>query len=75
MASTANQAVLQQALADSIAALAKLYKQPRPDGSVDGSANQWTAMRKSLLEEQKLLREQILAEDGPFEVVTYPPLN
>ena len=75
MASTANQAVLQQALADSIAALAKLCKQSRPDGSVDSSANQWTAMRKSLLEEQKLLREQILAEDGPFEVVTYPPLN
>lgn len=67
-----NQQVLQNALAKNILALEKLYAFPRPDGAVDGSANQWTALRKSLLEEQALLYEQILAADSPFEVVSYP---
>lgn len=67
-----NQQLLQNALAANILALSQLYAQPRPDGSVDGSANQWTAMRRSLLEEQKMLREQILAEDSPFEIQSFP---
>lgn len=70
--SAANQASLQASLAQCIAAYNKLTIQPRPDGAVDGSANQWTAMRKSLLEEMKMLREQIQAEDAPFEIVTFP---
>lgn len=68
-----NQENLQDALAANILALSKLYANPRPDGSVDGSAWQWTALRKSLLEEQQMLYEQILNADGPFEVVTYAP--
>lgn len=52
--------------------LLDMYDQPRPDGAVDGSANQWTAMRKSLLEERQLLLEQIQSCDAPFEVTVYP---
>jgi hypothetical protein len=45
---------------------------PRPDGSVDGSSNQHTGLRKSLLDEMALLRSQIQAEDAPFEVISIP---
>jgi hypothetical protein len=64
---------LQAAYAASCAALAQLYILPRPDESVDGASYQWSALRKSLLEEQEMLLEAILNADGPFEVVTYPP--
>lgn len=67
------QATLQQALADNIAAYAKLCINPRPDGSIDGESNQWNALRKSLLEEQKLIQQQLQSLDGPFEVVQYAP--
>lgn len=67
-----NQQQLQNALAANIAALAQLYAQPRPDGSVDGRSNQWTAMRMALLKEQQEIRLQILMEDAPFEATVYP---
>ena len=67
------QAMLQQALADNVAAYAKLCINPRPDGSIDGESNQWNALRKSLLEEQLSLLKQIQALDGAFEVTTYAP--
>jgi hypothetical protein len=72
MASTANQASLQQSLDQVIAAYNKMTVDPRPDGSGDGSSIQWTAMRRALQEEMQKLREQILAEDAPFEVVSTP---
>jgi hypothetical protein len=65
------QATLQQALADNIAALGALSKNPRPDGTVDGTSNQWTALRKSLLEEQMQILKNIQALDGPFESISY----
>ncbi len=66
------QQTLQSALQKNITALEALYNQPRPDGGVDGANWQFTAMRKSLLEEQQMLLTQIQNCDGPFEVVTVP---
>lgn len=65
------QQTLQQALQANIAALAALSVNPRPDGSVDGQSNSWTAMRKSLLDEQQGILKQIQNCDGPFEAVVY----
>ena len=67
------QQTLQQALADNIASLAALSINARPDFSIDGRSYQVTALRKSLLEEQKAILQNIQALDGPFECVTYPP--
>jgi hypothetical protein len=66
------QATLQQALSDNIAALAALSVAPRPDGTVDGTSNQWTALRKSLLEEQELILFRIQQVEGPWESISYP---
>ena len=58
------------ALAANADALSRLYSDPRPDYSIDGRSFSWTAMRKSLLEEQQLLLEQIQRLEGAFEVIT-----
>ena len=60
---------LQTALAANALAMSKLYSDPRPDYSIDGRSFSWTAMRKSLLEEQELLLKRIQDLDGPFEQV------
>ena len=67
----ANQAAQQSLLAalqNCAASLAALYINPRPDYSIDGRSYSWNSLRKSLLEEQKLLLQQIQLLDGPFEV-------
>ncbi len=69
---TANQVLLQSAIDKATAALNRLYDQPRPDGGVDGANWQYTAMRKSLIEEIHGLRVQMQEEDGAFEVQTFP---
>jgi hypothetical protein len=62
---------IQQALDDNAAAIAKLYATPRPDSSIDGRSDSWTAMRKSLLDERQQLMILLQNEDGPFEAITY----
>lgn len=62
---------LQTALDRCTAALADLYTNPRPDYSIDGRSYSWSALRKSLLEEQMQLEEALQRADGPFEVINY----
>jgi hypothetical protein len=67
----AAQQSLVNALRSNAAALEQLYVNPRPNYSLDGRSYSWTELRKSLLEEQKSLLDQIQRLDGPFEVVSF----
>lgn len=52
-----------------LAKLAEISADPKPSYSINGQSVSWDQHRQSLLNEVKMINEQLAAITGPYEVV------
>lgn len=68
-----NKENLQLAYDRTCQALADLSLNPRPNYSIDGRSYSWQSLFDSLLKRQESLLMAMQKDDGPFEIVSWPP--
>ena len=62
------EANLETALDNIAQQLADVTAHPKPNYSIDGQSVSWSDHLRNLLDAQKMLREALVEEQGPFEV-------
>ncbi len=68
---TVAQQNLQQTITNITQALANLSISPKPSYSVDGVSYSWESLFSMLTDKLKVLRQEVQAEDGAFEIITW----